>query len=1240
VTAAGERELTPQQRAAVAAPGSVLVRAGAGSGKTVVLVERYVQALCGDGGDDPLELEQIIAVTFTEKAAAEMRDRIRARLGARAAGAEGAERRRLVRVQRALASARIGTIHALAAALLRAAPVEAGIDPGARVLDEIEGPAYVEREVRRALLARLRAGDVDVRRCAEAWGFGSANDLVATVTEALAGLARRGLSVALLAEALTRQVAAVGDVVAASRPLTGALVATIDALLADGGRPAPGAFVERWPAWRTSLLALDDAGVDGLTLLRAFPLEAGRAFRKQREWSAHAELLAFKLQDGTPRFTGPLAAAFGARHGLVLAHALGRVLAFVDERLAAAKRRDGVLTFDDLITGATTMLAAHPATAVRLLGGVRAVLVDEFQDTDATQIDLVRRLAAGPDAQLFAVGDEKQSIYRFRGADVEVFDVMRRTIGQELPLADNFRSRPVLLAFVNGLAARLFAATADAPPWRVRWSADQRLRPRREPRAAEPRPSIRLVSLANQIEEQRLAAAPARALEARAVAATITELLAEGWRPRDVAVLLPALTQVKAYEYALRRFAIPYEIVRGRGFYQCQEIRDLVHLLAAVVDPEDDLALTAALRSPLFGLSDTALERLAAVPGRLGAAVARADVALEPDDSAALGEARRTLATLRAARDRVTVAELLTQAIDATGIEPVLAAQFHGAQKVANVRKLVARARAQGSRGFLDAATFVGRARGLLDEVAREPEAARLAADVDAVQVMTVHQAKGLEFPVVVLPDLGREAPRDFRSPVVVDPRFGLLAAATFGAGRHRLAHALIEDWRRDDRERGEAERARLLYVACTRARELLVLCEGKGRRAALAAADGEPERSACEQIWSFLGRERVAAFLAGSATQTVLAAAGEDADGAPAAVAVELEKSRALLERVRPPEADAAETNLARALAATPAPADVAAVARVLDVPPPMAAPLVVSPTALADYARCPRQYWYRHVRGLTDDAGAAQSVAADGAVGVDEIRGLRAERHDRRRDAPGRAGSATPDEVPDLRGDARLGLAAHAALEVLPLDLPAGERTAAVARALAKAYDLDPVERAAVARDLEAARARAASDGDAFRVLGREVPFCVAVEATPTLYVRGRIDLLGARSAGLVIRDYKYARASGNEDAYRVQLEAYALAVAAAHPGHALEVEIEWLRAPGARVAIAIDLGEARAHLRDEGSALAAATAARRADAFPQAFDSPAPCYAIGCAFVARCFSGRYRDFRERQPSGSMSA
>ncbi|MBI3769514.1 MAG: UvrD-helicase domain-containing protein [Deltaproteobacteria bacterium] len=1235
------RELTAEQRAAVETPGSVVVRAGAGSGKTAVLVARYVRLVCGaDGAPAPLDVAQVLAVTFTEKAAAEMRGRIRAAIAARLAAATGAERVGLLRTQRALASARIGTIHALAASLLRRAPLESGTRPGATVLDEIDGPAYVEREVRRILLARLRAGDHDVRRCAEAWGFGLTDSagLVPVTCDVLAELARRGLSATELGPALVRQEAAASAAATDLRRDTARVRALVAGWLGVAGEPgarvsaaasAAGAELrQRWPHWRAHLDALGTAGdVEDLLALRDFPSTAGRAFRQRSEWRACADLLTFKLQDGTPRFGGAIAAAFGCCCGLPLAAALTRVVHTVDAALALAKRRDGVLTFDDLIAGARRLFAEHAGVAARIMDDVRAILVDEFQDTDPAQVDLVRRLAAGG-AELFVVGDEKQSIYRFRGAEVQLFAAMRTTLGCERSLADNFRSRPPLLAFVNGLAARLFAARADGAPWRVRWSPAQRLRPRRaldgagsdgvvaiggggaagattfvDAVSASSRPLVRLKSLVNQIGASGtdLLAAPARALEARVIAATITELLGEGWRPRDVAVLLPALTQVKAYEYALRRWAIPYEVVRGRGFYECQEIRDLVHLLAAVVDPHDAVALAGALRSPLFGLSDEVLAHLADVPGGLsGCFTAGGSVTdLATVEAEEVGAARDLLLELRAVHDRVPAADVLTRAVAATHLEGVLLAQFHGAQKVANVRKLIAQARAVEHGRFVGAAEFVARARRLLENESREPEAPRLTSDAEAVQVMTVHQAKGLEFPVVILADLGREPPRDYRSPVLVDREYGVLAAATFGAGRHRLPHRLVDAWRRDDHDRADAERARLLYVACTRARDVLVLCEGKGRRSALADEGVEGDRTWCEQIWSFLGRETVAAFVAGAAERMIVEAPGEGPGGEAIAVAVEMEKSAALLARVSPPVRDTVETSIARALTETAAPADVRAVARVCDTPPPAPGALVVSPTALADYARCPRQFWYRHVRGVaeTRESGRADRRAA-GALET----------------AP--AGGTPPADA------VRFGLAAHAALEGLDLELPAAARAAAVAAALAGACDLDDAERAAVGRDLVAALARFATKEGALRVDGREVPFCLRFAGPPEIFVRGRIDVLGERGARLVIRDYKYAPPARDGEAYRVQLEIYALAVAAAHPGRPLEVEIEWLRAPGGRVALPVDLATARAHAQATSTALAAALDTRAAPAFPLAFAAPAPCRAIGCGFVGRCF------------------
>lgn len=1210
----GVVDLTPQQRAAVETPGSLLVRAGAGSGKTAVLVERYVRLLGADASPrdgeapvDPLGVDQILAVTFTEKAAAEMRSRIRERLAQSVAAAPAPERSRLLRLHRSLASARIGTIHSLAASIVRAAPLESGAAPGATVLDEIEGAAYVEREVRRALLAALRAGDPDVRRCADAWGFGRAGDVVAVTCESLATLGRRGLPPSALATALARQDAAAAAAARDYRRDAERLVGWIDGALADGGaKPSASArtFTERWPEWRAHLTALAgaaDAEVDVLVALRDLPVAAGRAFRQRAEWETAAVLLTSKMQEGTSRFGGTLAAAFGCARGAPLAAAFTRVLQAVDAGLAASKRRDGVLTFDDLIAGARRVLGEDPATAARLTEGVRALLVDEFQDTDPAQVDLVRRLVAGG-AELFVVGDEKQSIYRFRGAEVQLFGEMRTAIGREVALADNFRSRPPLLAFVNGLAARIFAPAPDAPPWRVEWSADQRLRARRpafdgdgdgDARAA--RPSIRLISLVNQIGDgaTELRAAQARALEARVVAATVAELRAEGWRWGSVAVLLPALTQVKAYEYALRRWAIPYEVVRGRGFYECQEIRDLVGLLTAVVDPDDAVALAGALRSPLFGLSDDTLVRLAAGAGGLSrrfddAAETFAD--LPGDAATAAAEASDVVRALRAARDRVSAADLLAHAIELTGLESVLRAQFHGEQKVANIRKLVTRARTPTRTRFPTTSAFVAEARRLVAGEAREPEAARASIDGDVVRVMTIHQAKGLEFPVVILPDLGREAPRDYRSPVVVDDEHGILAYATFGSGRHRLPHRLVDAWRRTEHDRTDAERARLLYVACTRARDLLILCEGKGRRAALApAAADDRERSACEQVWTFLGREAIAAFVASSDDRTIVAAPGEDADGDPVVVAVEIEKSSALLARVPPPERDPVDASIGRALELSPAAKDLRVVDAVAAAPPAVAA-LVVTPTALGDFSRCPRQFWYRHVRGLPE------------------------------------SGVATPPAGGATRGasDAvRRGIAAHAALEVLDLGMPPEARQAAVTAALARADDLDARARAAVARDVVGALARFAAVDGAFHVHGRELPFCLPLSGPPPLFVRGRIDLLGERAGRLVVRDYKYALPADDAETHRVQLETYALAVAAAHGGAGVDAEVEWLRAPGGRATLPIDLDAARARIERVGVALAAALAAREAAAFPLAFSAPGPCRALGCPFVERCFA-----------------
>ena len=1237
---ADEAAVTPteQQRAAIEAAGSLVVRAGAGSGKTDVLARRYVRLVTeGDGAvaqrpaagelprTDPLPVDAVLAVTFTDKAAAQMRTRIRALVAERLAAVEAGERRdRLLRVQRQLSGARISTIHALAAGLLRAHPVESGVDPGTPVLDEIEAAAWLERETRRAILAALRAGDDDVRRATAAWGFGrGANGpgLVGIVRDVLTALARQGMVPADLATALARQEAVAVEAAGDLRRDVVTLVAIVDGWAAmprvavrggaakDAARVA--SFIERWPAWRAGLLVFDaGAPLPALLELRDIVTALPRAWRKGDTWAAFNGLLQFTRARGTPRFHGAIPAAYGLCRSLPLARALTRVVVRIERALQAAKRREGVLTFDDLVSGARALLAQHPALAARAAAGVRAVLVDEFQDTDPTQVDLLRQLAAGAD--LFVVGDEKQSIYRFRGAEVRLFAEMRERLGRELPLADNFRAVPALVAFVNGLAARLFEPLrVDVGAWWVRWTPDQRLRARRS--AAPAPPAVRLKSLVNAIGDgdAALRAAAARALEARVVAATIEDLRREGRCYGEIAVLLPALTQVKTYEYALRRFVVPYEVVRGRGFFQCQEIRDLVNLLAAVVDPEDGVALAGALRSPLFGLSDETLFELVHGPAgtRLTGRFTRADSfgELSPETAGRIRVARDLLITLRAARDRWPIAELLARALTATDYESVLLGQFQGEQKVANVRKLIEQARVFQRRRCCTLREFVAQVRRLLDGELREPEAPLHGTSRNVVHVMTIHQAKGLEFPVVILADLGREPPREQQAAVVVDAHYGVLAVPVFGSGRYRLPHRLVEAWRQQDLDRGAAEHARLFYVACTRARDLLVLCEGKGKRGFLFTdddcADGgrpaaagpdacgtdgvmaeAPPSNWCKQLWRFVGREAMAAFVAGDAERIALNAPGVDADGEPFSVAVEVEKSAALLDRVRPPARDAVAESVAAALSAAPGGAENAHAARVLGFRPAPVAELVVSPTVLVDFVRCPRQCFNRQVLALPET----------GALG----------------------GTHVGDPV-------RMGVAVHAALERLDLACAPGERAGVVASALARARGLSDGERAEIAGVLCAALGRWADADRDLVILGRELPFCLPLTGTPRLFIRGRIDLVAARGMRLVVRDYKYARSAPDGEAHRVQVETYALAVAAAHPGRAIDAEIEYLRGAGERIAVRIDLAVAKERVRRIGTELAAAFAAGDASAFPKAYAAPTACRALGCAFVPRCFA-----------------
>jgi ATP-dependent helicase/nuclease subunit A len=1164
-------EPTAEQRAAIEVAGSAAVRAGAGSGKTAVLARRFVHLLRpgpGEAAAVVAEVNQILAITFTEKAAGEMKRKIREVVAAALAAASSATRGHWERVQRDLLGAQISTIHAFAARVLRENPLEAAIDPRSTVLDEHESSAFVEATIEAALLARLRAGDPAAADLILRSGLagGRTGGAVGQLADLLAQLARTGRDPTWLALASARQQAYVPEAAVGIARAAARVVRAIDARLAAGSRAQlVRAFADEWPRWRAFLERLDaeTPAAEFLTLTAL----CRRLAQARLASEVKSDL---RLQDG--RLRGTLAEEYGVIAALAGNLRLAELLAHVRDAVQARKREEGVLTFDDLIGETHTLFATHAAICERYARRFRAILVDEFQDTDRVQADVIRLLARSvPAPLLFIVGDEKQSIYRFRGADVSVFQELRSELGRELPLGTNFRSLPSILDFVNTLAGSVFRVPEGGDPsiW-TRFDASQRLVADRTEDV--PGGGVRLVTFVAQHRERDLSAAEARELEARVVAAVVARLHAEdGISYGSIAVLFRAFTEVKTYENALRRAEIPYYAVKGRGFFQCQEVTDVMSLLGAVLDGQDEVALAAALRSPFFAFDDDVLVRLAwptdAVRPQLARRFRRAETFADvPGAAAALTRARDLLLRLRRLRSRATIAELIEEAFAATDYEAVCLTQFQGTQKVANARKLIELAREWERRRFLTLREFVSTVRRLAASEPREPEAALAGEEDDVVRLMTVHQAKGLEFDAVILPDLGRRVRPEYRA-IALSDDFGLVAGLADETGGVVLDHAELERHRAREVDRERAEQARLLYVACTRAKDVLVLLEGKGEDAYLRDGRGDAT-SWCHQVWDVIGRERVAAFIDRGTAQETL--------GLPMGGAIRIERADEYL------AGSGTEPPFPEPQVAAAGAVEHDAVEAVLGFRPPAPVELETSPTAIADFRRCPRQYWYRHVLGLPE---------------------------------PGTGGVRA----------ALLGTAAHAVLEAVDLAAPAEEEVARRLSARPELLGLRTADVDALGADLRLAVAALGRDvAGGLTIVGREVPFVLPLPAAaPRLFLHGRLDLLARRGPALVVRDYKYARPSAAAAVnYGAQLAAYVLAVRATGVD-TVEAELVFLRG-GTVVERLPPLDAAREEeaFVSAGRALAEALGSGGVDAFPRGPSAPEVCRRLGCGHVSRCW------------------
>ena len=833
-----------RRRIREALDATLFVEAAAGTGKTTELVARLVALLRGGHAT----LDRVVAVTFTEKAAGEMKLRVRTEIErARVDTATSAEQR--ARFEHALSQlelARIGTIHGFCSDLLHERPIEAGIDPLFEVADEDAQNELLDRVfdgwfertlasppegVRRLLRRRARGRDangprellrdavkslLDHRDFASPWRR-DAFDRDAGIDHVVAQLAELGALAARAAnpdEWLPKNLAEIERFVAELRHREQVRGRDYDGLEAELRQLAKSPSVH-WH-WKGSARRPFAKGL------------SAESVRAQRDAAKQALDALIEVADAD------------------LAPLLQAELAPVVEAYQAAKQRAGMLDFLDLLVRARDLLRSEVSVRAELQARFTHYFVDEFQDTDPLQAEIVLLLAADDPAQndwrrvaprpgkLFLVGDPKQSIYRFRRADVAVYEQVKQQLAAQgadvVQLNASFRSVPQIQAAVNAAFAPRMTGAADGsqaayvPLEAVRADVTERPSVIALP---VPQPYGRFGRVFPYAIEQSLPDAVGAFVEwlVRESGWTVSERERPDERvaiaPRHICLLFRRFKRyrddvTRPYVRGLEVRRIPHVLVGGRSFHDREEVLAIRNALVAIEWPDDELRVFATLRGPLFAVADDTLLAFRQRAGRIHP--------LRRIDAAALGPVERevadalaVLAKLHAGRNHRPLAETVAQLLAAVRAHAGIAIWPTGEQALANCLRCVDLARLFERNGAASFRAFV-EALEAQAESGAAPEAPAVEEGTEGVRIMNVHRAKGLEFPVVILCDPTCRATREPPTRHV-DPVRGLWAEAIAGCAPRELIEAHALEARRD-----RAEAVRLTYVAATRARDLLVV--------------------------------------------------------------------------------------------------------------------------------------------------------------------------------------------------------------------------------------------------------------------------------------------------------------------------------------------------------------------------------------------------------------------------------
>jgi ATP-dependent helicase/nuclease subunit A len=927
-----EFELTEEQQTALELDHNIAITAGAGTGKTTTLTERYLQILT----DTDAGPEEIVTITFTNDAANEMQERIRDVVGEQLTTAGPAAYSEWRTIKDELEDGYVHTIHGFCSRILREHIVDAPVRPEFEVYDGTDAKTLTQDVVRDVLDEKLAAGDSDIDMLGRLWNRSTLEDVLTGL------LAKRPTSHEWVARWRDANVDDYMDFVWTEiHPISPDFAEAVftDQALRDSFETfrelrAAGVVDDVDPE--------DDRGSakvrDVSQLLDEYnPLSPTTTVRAQQQFlDAVCDLLT--TDDGTRhghdwwywgsgnRWEGagrqsdqdrleeaietffdvadPESLDFGVERDTTSAHyvlALARTFDDVLDAYDEEKQQQNVLDYDDLVETTIDFLEDNPSVREQLQAQFEYVMVDEIQDTDPRQWTLVKLLTSGDpenyDAQnVFLVGDEKQSIYRFRGADVTTFAHARSEletadtsdVETNLELSGSFRTTNGALDFINDVFRDVFEPLSGTTrePYEA---APQELTPERD-KGMDVEAECEYLLIPDDDDsvchgDGYLDATPrfvqSGEREAYAVATRLTRLFddppriydetAERYRdatPADVSILLRSRTCLKAYERALDEFDVPYAVVSGTGFYDSTEVTAILNLLRVLENPSDERSLYGVLRSPLFGITDEDLATLFFDADEAWHAACNANGNI--GKAAGCIQRWRKLAGTHpdvSAESATPWGTLLSRVIDETGYLASLAGDERPRQAAVNVNRLREQLRTWEEAGVKTAAEVIARLEQRRD-IESHADEATIPEDTDGVEIRTIHSAKGLEFPIVVVPELGTKF--NFQANVDDDGKVYLDEFDLSGTdgeepvlGIKSPAHdepflksdTLVRRVTKARMQRHErAELKRLLYVAMTRARDHVLLSgvhEIEEEEEGMALAEpNDPDEAMCWRDW------------------------------------------------------------------------------------------------------------------------------------------------------------------------------------------------------------------------------------------------------------------------------------------------------------------------------------------------------------------------------------------------------